>query len=84
MRQDAKDRTEPHPHQPRRQSRNPQQTEQSRTDRRGGTALLTGGLLVRIQPEEPPFLGNSTTFAGARSRVRARYPFFAVLHPICD
>ena len=30
-------------------SRNPQQTEQSRTD----TALLTGGLLVRFQPEEP-------------------------------
>ena len=34
---------------------NLQQTEQSRTDRRGGTALLTGGLLVRIQPEEPFF-----------------------------
>ena len=65
VRQDVQDRTGSHPHQPRRQSRNPQQTEQSRTDRRGGTALLTGGLLacppepwrrwVRIQPEEPIF-----------------------------
>jgi hypothetical protein len=55
VRQDAQDHTEPHLHKPCRQSQNPQQTEQGRTDRRGGTALLTGGLLVRIQPEEPIF-----------------------------
>jgi hypothetical protein len=34
----------------------PKETEQSRTDRSDGTALLTGGLLVRVQPEEPQLL----------------------------
>jgi hypothetical protein len=62
VRHDAHDHTGPHPNQPRCQSQNPQQTEESRTDRRSGTALLTGGLLacpealtegVRIPPEEP-------------------------------
>ena len=40
--------------------------------------LLTGGLLVRIQPEEPIFFENSTTFAVVRSRVGPRCPFLAL------
>jgi hypothetical protein len=36
--------------------------------------LLTGRLLVRVQPEEPIPLGNSTTFAGVRSRFGVRCP----------
>ena len=40
--------------------------------------LLTGGLLVRIQPEEPFPFGNSTTFAAVRSCVGPRCPFLAL------
>ena len=40
--------------------------------------LLTGGLLVRIQPEEPLSFGNFTTFALRRSRFVARCPFLAL------
>src|SRR5437870_8895564 len=40
--------------------------------------LLTGGLLVRVQPEEPIPRGNSTTFASLDCGRRARCPFFAL------
>src|SRR5438094_8115785 len=40
--------------------------------------LLTGGLLVRVQPEEPIPRGNSTTFASLDFGRRARCPFFAL------
>jgi hypothetical protein len=58
VRHNAQDHTSPHPNQPHRQLSSLQLTKQSRTDRRGGTALLTAGLLDRIQPEEPIFLRN--------------------------
>jgi hypothetical protein len=45
--------------------------------------LLTGGLLVRIQPEEPNPFGNSTTFACRRTALVARCPFLALsLRPV--
>jgi hypothetical protein len=53
MRQTAPIVTEADPNGPESFGEEPQETEQSRTDRNDGTALLTGGLLVRVQPEEP-------------------------------
>jgi hypothetical protein len=53
MRQTALVLTDAHPNGPESLGENPQQTEQNRIDRNDGTALLTGGLLVRVQPEEP-------------------------------
>src|SRR5215510_11513665 len=43
--------------------------------------LLTGGLLVRVQPEEPLSRTKSTTFARAAPGVRARCPFLALSVP---
>src|SRR5262245_26201824 len=41
--------------------------------------LLTGGLLVRVQPEEPNFLANSGTVVSAETPPGPLCPFLALL-----
>ncbi len=53
MRQTAPVVTDADPNRPESFGGNPKETEQSRADRNDSTALLIGGLLVRVQPDEP-------------------------------